>query len=82
MSHSGASEKTSKGPGSCSFLTLQGVGARGSTDSQGKASETALCPAGHGTALLSPGAGLPASVGCVAGHACSRLQAFEAMDSC
>lgn len=42
MSHSGASEKASKGSGCCSFLTLQGVGAQGSTDSQGKASETAL----------------------------------------
>lgn len=49
-------------------LTLQGVGAQDSTDSQGKASETALCPAGHGKDLLGPGAGLPVSVGCVAGH--------------
>lgn len=82
MSHSGATEKASKGPGCCSFPTLQGVGAQDSTDSQGKASETALCPAGHGKDLLSPGAGLPVSVGCVAGHACSWLQAFELMDSC
>lgn len=59
------------------------MGAQGSTDSQGKPSEIALCPAGHGTDLLCPGAGMPESVGCVAaGDACSRLQAFEAMDSC
>lgn len=82
MSHSGAAEKASEGPGCCSFPTLQGVGAQDSTDSQGKASETALCPAGHGKDLLSPGAGLPVSVGCVAGYACSWLQAFELMDSC
>lgn len=85
VSHSGTSEKASKGPGACSFLTLQGVGAQGSADSQGKTSETALCTARHGTDLLelfSPGAGLPPSVGCVAEYACSRLQAFEAVDSC